>query len=132
MHVLECIREVRVLKVTGMLHRACNLISFVNLVLFGHCNTGIRPPPSSEQVESGWICSVVPPVTCEVWTGAALQWICSVVPPVTCEVWTGAALQCVCSFVPPVTCEVWTGTALPLPSSPISVTEVSSNDLHSP
>ena len=92
MHVFVYIPEVRVMKVACLLQRACNLIQFVNLVLFGHCNVGIRPPPSSEQVESEWICSVVPPVACEVWTGAAL----------------------------------------PLPSSPISVSEVSSSDLHSP
>jgi hypothetical protein len=43
-----------------------------DIVLFCYCDIGIRPPPSSEQVESEWICSSVPPVACVVWTGTAL------------------------------------------------------------
>jgi hypothetical protein len=49
LHVFVCISEVRVMKVTCLIQRTCNLISFVNLVLFWHCNVGIRSPPSSVQ-----------------------------------------------------------------------------------
>ena len=67
-HVFVCISEARVMKLTRLLHRTCNLISYANLVLFWHCNVGIRSPPSSVQ----WICSIAPSVACVLWTAAAL------------------------------------------------------------